>query len=253
MKRFSPMAALAASIALSVASLNVSAESGRHADAHIHGTGQLNFAVEGNQVYLELDTPGFDILGFETLATEEQHHKLEQALEQLKQANLWAFTPAASCSLKQVKVSSSAEEHDEHESHASHDDHEDHESHDGHKEDHRGKHDDDHHDKHQEEHHGHDADHGDHKEGHHGHDADHDEHKEGHHDHDVDHEEHKESGHMDISATYVYECSNINKLTSIRTRLFETFEHSEQLKVQGITSKGQMAAVISRAKPELEL
>ncbi|MGY0216597.1 ZrgA family zinc uptake protein [Endozoicomonadaceae bacterium StTr2] len=246
MQHFSRMAALAAGIALSAVSLNVTAESGRHADAHVHGTGQLNFAIEGNQVYLELETPGFDILGFETLATEEQHHKLEQALEQLKQGSLWAFTPAASCSLKQVKVSSSAEEHEGHEDHEDHEGHEKHESHHDHSEKHHDSHDDDHHD-----HDKHDDDH----DSHHGHEeAHHDNHKEDHHDHDAGHEEdHKEGGHMDISATYVYECSNIDKLTSIHTRLFETFEHSDQLKVQGITSRGQMAAVISRAKPELEL
>ena len=208
MRNLSKLAAAAAGTVLgSVLSVSTLAEDTRHVDAHVHGAGHLNFAIEGNQVHLELETPGFDILGFETISTEAQHHQLEKALERLKTPELWVFTSAASCKLKTVSVSGGDNDH-----------HDDHDSHD--------------------------KEHGD----------DHNKHK-GHGDHDKheDHADHAEEGHMDIEATYVYECAHIKKLDSISTRLFEMFSNSEKLKVQGFTDKGQVAGSLSRKNPEVRL
>ncbi len=212
MRNFS---AIAAGVACMALSLSAAGET-RHADAHVHGAGHMNFAVEGKQVHLELETPGFDILGFETITSEKQHKLLDQAVEQLKAGDLWVFTPSAGCQLKEVEVS------------AGDDDHDDHDKHDGH-----DKHDD-----------GHDR-----------HDDDHDKHEDhaGEKHHDEKHEQHvdEEGGHMDIAATYVYQCTNISKLTSISTNLFKRFEHSEQLKVQGITDRGQVSGMMTRKQPEV--
>ncbi|WP_020584423.1 ZrgA family zinc uptake protein [Endozoicomonas elysicola] len=221
MRHFSKMAV----VTCTLLSTGVLADANRHADAHVHGAGHLNFAIEGHQVHLELETPGFDILGFESITSDTQRGQLKDALNELKKDDLWSFTPAASCTLKTASASASGE-HGEghHDHHADADDH-----HDSHHDDHG-------HDKHHAE-----AD--DHHESHH------DDH--GHHKQHADSDDHHESSHMDIAATYVYECANIAKLNSISTQLFQRFGNSEQLKVQGFTDSGQIAGQMSRQRPEV--
>ncbi len=201
MRHFSKMAV----VTCSLLSTGVLADANRHADAHVHGAGHLNFAIEGRQVHLELETPGFDILGFESITSDAQRGQLKDALNELKKDDLWSFTPAASCTLKTASASASGE--------------------------------------HGEDHHDHHADADDH------HDSHHDDH--GHHNQHADSGDHHESSHMDIAATYVYECANIAKLNSISTRLFQRFGNSEQLKVQGFTDSGQIAGQMSRQRPEV--
>ncbi|WP_257253614.1 MULTISPECIES: DUF2796 domain-containing protein [unclassified Endozoicomonas] len=194
---------LAAGIACGVLSLTVSAADGeqRHVDAHVHGQGELNFAVEGSEVHLELTMPANDVLGFETVTTDKQRHQLHEALKKLEAANLWSMTPAASCKLVSARAATSSadRQHDDHDEHVSHDHHDEHASHD-------------HHDEH----------------GHKGH-----------------------SGHMDISATYVFECGNPGQLNIINTSIFEVFERSKSLSVQGFTQKGQTAAEMTKSNPEV--
>ena len=128
MRHFSKMAV----VTCSLLSTGVLADANRHADAHVHGAGHLNFAIEGRQVHLELETPGFDILGFESITSDAQRGQLKDALNELKKDDLWSFTPAASCTLKTASASASGE-HGEghHDHHADADDH-----HDSHHDDH---------------------------------------------------------------------------------------------------------------------
>ncbi|WP_422138663.1 ZrgA family zinc uptake protein [Endozoicomonas sp. ALC020] len=227
---------LAAGIACGVLSLTVYSANGeqRHVDAHVHGQGELNFAVEGSEIHLELKMPANDVLGFETITTDKQRHQLHEALEKLEAASLWSMTPAASCKLVSAKATSSSVDHDHGREKAHNDDH-------GHHEKDHNRH--DHHDEHAS--HGHDDEHD-----HHGEHASDDHHDDHHGEHN--HEEHEsESGHMDISATYVFECGNANQLNTISTSIFETFERSESLSVQGFTQKGQMAAEMTKSKPEV--
>ena len=108
----------------------------RHAEAHVHGMGQVNFAVEGKQVHLELDIPGFDILGFESVNSAARREALSKAVEALKQPDLWGFTDAAGCQLQTVSVIPDSHDHHHKGSHSDKDDHGD--SHaDGH--DHHGE------------------------------------------------------------------------------------------------------------------
>ncbi|MBO9480270.1 DUF2796 domain-containing protein [Salinisphaera sp. G21_0] len=203
-----------AAVACALISAGVSADGHRHAGAHVHGAGHLNFAIEGRQVHIELETPGFDILGFESIHSDAQRRQLKDALQELEKDDLWSFTPAASCRLKTASASANGEHGEDHHGDA-----------DGHY--------DSHHDKH-----GYDDHHADDHHHSHGHD---DHHGDGHH----------ESAHMDIAATYVYECANITGLNSISTRLFQRFANSEQLKVQGFTDSGQIAGQMSRERPEV--
>lgn len=164
----------------------------RHAEAHVHGMGQLNFAVEGKQVHLELDIPGFDILGFESVNSHAQREALNRAVQALKQPDLWGFTDAAGCQLQTVSVSTDGDDH--------------------------------------------------HHEGHHAHGDKHDHHS-----------EEATSNHMDFAASYVYQCSQPKQLKHISTRLFDRFEHSATLKVQGFTDAGQVAGTMTRNQPETRI
>ena len=227
--RYLSTVALAISAVLSCAALAKNNDSEqRHADAHVHGVGQLNLAIEGKQVHLELDIPGFDILGFESINSDAQREALSKAVQALKQPDLWGFTDAAGCQLQTVSVAT--------DSHAHH----------GHG---------DAHDHHHESSHAHSDEH-DHKhEGSHGHRDEHDhKHEDGHahvdgHDHQGEQATAK-STHMDFAATYVYQCAQPQQLKHISTRLFDRFHHSATLKVQGLTDAGQMAGTMTRSQPE---
>ncbi|MTI15355.1 ZrgA family zinc uptake protein [Sansalvadorimonas verongulae] len=212
-KRIATLAATIACVALS--SPSWAAEHTRHAEKHVHGSGALNFAIDGGQVYLELKTPGFDILGFETIKTDEQRNLLQAAYKKLGNGELWSLTPEASCTLAKADILGKEDHHD-HNDHGDHHDHgDDHTKHE------------DHHDDHEKDHDKHDS---------HGH---------------TDHN-HAEGGHMDIQATYVYQCGNISKLRAFSSsNFFNTFPNSRELKVQGLTNNGQVFVEINRERPEV--
>ncbi|MGO0307397.1 ZrgA family zinc uptake protein [Endozoicomonas acroporae] len=122
-----------AAVACALITAGVAADGHRHAGAHVHGAGHLNFAIEGRQVHIELETPGFDILGFESIRSDAQRRQLKDALLELEKDDLWSFAPAASCTLQSASASASGE----------------------HGEDHHGDADGHHHDKHEhDDHHG---------------------------------------------------------------------------------------------------
>lgn len=92
----------------------------RDHDAHEHGVGQLNIAVEKNQLHIELTSPAMNIVGFEHQPRDEkQHTAVEQAVAKLKAAEqLFITSTSASCTLKEAEVETSLmKEHDEHEHH----------------------------------------------------------------------------------------------------------------------------------------
>ena len=163
------IAVISAVIGIAITATHGIAET-RHASTHVHGTGQLNFAIDGQQIQLELTAPGFDILGFESLNTENQKRQLQTALKQLKTSPLWSFPTNAGCTL--VKADSQV----------------------------AGDHD--------------------------GHD------------------------HLDISATYVYQCQHMDKLNVLTTSYFKQFANAAKLSVQGITTNNQISATLTRQKPE---
>lgn len=129
------------------------AEEKREADAHEHGHGSFNMAIEGETVAIELETPSFDILGFE--------HEARSAAEKdaVKKARdilanpiaLFGIPKAADCRVAEAEIEFGAEE----------------------------------------EHHDHEEEHDDHAEGHDQHDEEHDHHAEGedHHDDEAEHSE----------------------------------------------------------------
>ena len=100
----------------------------RHSDAHVHGLGHVNFAVDGSQVHLELAVPAFDILGFESMTTQSQRSQLGDALRTLEKEELWSFSSSAHCRLNYASASESEvmmsgkKHHKHHDSHHKHGD-----------------------------------------------------------------------------------------------------------------------------------
>lgn len=113
-------------------------EGARHADAHEHGVGKLNIAIEDQNIAMEFHAPGADIVGFEYEATTaEDLAAIDAGIEVLHTAlDLFVFPEAAGCRVIDAEAELEGEE-----------DHDD-ENHDDHGHD---KHDDDHDDHHEEQ------------------------------------------------------------------------------------------------------
>lgn len=86
----------------------------RHAGAHVHGKGELNFATEGSELHMELMMPAHDILGFETISTPAQQQQLDEALARLQSESIWSLPAAARCQLADAHASTTNENHDGH-------------------------------------------------------------------------------------------------------------------------------------------
>lgn len=102
---------LRTALALLAASSAASAAAGEHG-AHRHGHGSVNIAIEGNVLWLELEVPGADIVGFEhPAATAEEKKAVAEALAALKQpAALFSIPDGAGCQPSETKASLEAED-----------------------------------------------------------------------------------------------------------------------------------------------
>ena len=85
---------------------NANAETKRRLDAHEHGHGKLNVAIEGQSLVMELDVPSADIVGFEHAATsDEDKATVEVARKTLVAVtSLFSLPDAAGCALTVAKV-----------------------------------------------------------------------------------------------------------------------------------------------------
>lgn len=112
--------------------LPAQAESERELDAHEHGVGELNIAIDGTTVLIELTAPGADIVGFEYDAkTEQDLAAIEDAIALLaKPLDLIEFPQAAGCALTKASAGLESDHEDEHvendHDHAHDHDHEEH-------------------------------------------------------------------------------------------------------------------------------
>lgn len=214
---------------LPVAAL-ASGEETREMGAHEHGHGALNIAIEGNTLAIELEVPGFDIVGFEH-APESDADKaaVEEALAKLSEPlRLFVLPEAAGCQVSEMLVELHGEEH--------HEDHEEEHDHDEKHEEHEEGHD-----------HG-DEKHDDHAEGH-----DHDDEKHDEHDHG-DHEEHAEGeSHSEFHAAFLMTCEDASKLTQIELAYFNAFPNAEELDVQLVTDAGARSVEASGEASVIDL
>lgn len=97
---------LAASAVLALP-LSVLADDHPHSlEAHVHGLGALNIALENQLLELQFESPAMNIIGFEyqpTTAADIQSVKAAQNTLS-NAAELFAFSPAAQCSLTSVSI-----------------------------------------------------------------------------------------------------------------------------------------------------
>jgi len=79
-------------------------------EAHVHGVGKLDVAIDGSQVILHLDTPLMNLLGFEHAAkSTKDRQAAQQMVRQLRDAGkIFVTTPAAECRPASVKLVSAA-------------------------------------------------------------------------------------------------------------------------------------------------
>lgn len=116
----------------------------RELDAHQHGHGFLNIAIEGSTLYIGLETPGADIVGFEHPArSDDDKAAIEDAKGRLSDPiGLFGIPAEASCTLVEVSVEPvgyELGEDDDH--HDEHDEAHEDEDHDEHAEDAHDEHD----------------------------------------------------------------------------------------------------------------
>lgn len=113
-------------VLLALLATPVIAENARQIDAHEHGVGELNIAVDGDTVAMELHAPGADIVGFEYEAeSAEDRAAIDAAVAMLaKPLDLFVLPAAAQCSV--VQASAALESEEDHEEHAQQEDHDEH-------------------------------------------------------------------------------------------------------------------------------
>jgi hypothetical protein len=196
-----------------IAAFPALAEDSRELDAHEHGVGTLNIAIDGLTVAMGFEAPGADIVGFEYEAESDADLAAINAAVATLGAplDLFVMSDAANCSLLEAQAAlESEDEHDDH-SDEDHDDHAD-EGHDDHE------------------------------------DESHDDHGDEDHDDDAN-----EAGHTEFHAEYTLTCDNPDALTEITFAYFEAFPNAQEVEVQMITVSGAQAFEVTRVAPVLDL
>lgn len=210
-------------LALSAVATPLWAQDTRQLDAHEHGVGTLDIAIDGALVAMEFHAPGADIVGFEYQAERaEDKAAIDAAIATLMQPlELFTVPAAAGCAVTLAKA--------ELETEGAHEDHDDH-AHDEHGDDDHADHDEHAHDDHGDDDHAHDD---------HAHD-DHADHADG-------------SGHTEFHAEYAMTCADTSALTSISFPYFDMFPNALEVEVQLISDAGATAFEVTRDDPTLDL
>jgi len=173
----------------------------RHHKAHEHGVAQMNVVLEGNDLYVEFNSPAASIVGFEHQPnTKEQKAAVDQAVETLKKgATLFVLSSGAEGSFVKSTVDTDIEGESDGESEHSHGRGEDESAGEVKKDKQR----------HRKEHH-----------------AEH---------------EHEHERHSDFSAQYHIVCKQPQKLVQMAVLLFDLFPGIEHIKVQLVNGARQTA------------
>jgi hypothetical protein len=103
----------------------------RQHSAHVHGIAALNLALEGQEVYIELDSPAANIVGFEHAPSSKADRvALDRAVAMLKDGDrLFRFNIEAGCRMENADLTSSLldDEHGEHKADHEHETQDEHE------------------------------------------------------------------------------------------------------------------------------
>jgi len=110
----------------------------RSAESHSHGDASLAIVLEGSTMTVELDTPIYNLLGFEHIAeTAKQKIAVQKAeLVLSNSGSLFVFNSHAECKLsgETIRVELGLDGHEDHDDHEDHEDDQE-EDHDEHEED----------------------------------------------------------------------------------------------------------------------
>ncbi|MDE0781157.1 MAG: DUF2796 domain-containing protein [Alphaproteobacteria bacterium] len=198
-----------------IAAFPAIAENARELDAHEHGVGTLNIAIDGTTVAMAFEAPGADIVGFEYAAESGADlAAIDAAVSTLgAPLDLFVMSDAANCSLVDAQAALEGED--------GHDDH----GEDGHA--------DEEHDDHDEEDHNELAEEGSDDRG------------------DDDHAD--EAGHTEFHAEYTLTCDKPDALTEIKFTYFDAFPNAKEVEVQIITTSDAQAFEVRRDAPVLDL
>ena len=98
-------------------------EEDRKQGIHAHGSAELTVAWSGNEILIQLDTPAYNLFGFEYTPTTAEEQELVVAGEAtLKDSQIWNVNSEAACSLQTATVdfgmNSSSEEEEVEEAHS---------------------------------------------------------------------------------------------------------------------------------------
>ena len=245
LSRLSPAAVLMLS------ALPLAAQDTRQMDAHVHGVGELQIAIEGQTVAMDITVPGADIVGFEHApGSDADHAAIDAALAQFADAfTLFTVAGDAGCTaVTEVNHTHGYGIEDDHdhsdEATAAHDHDHDHDhgaeteaaAHDhdhDHGEDHAAAHDHDDHD--------------------HAADAAHDDHGHDHADAHDDHDHADGDSHAEFHAVYTLTCTDPTAITAIEFPYFDLFANARELEVEIVSDTGAMSASVLRDAPRLSL
>lgn len=197
-------------------------EEHEHHGKHEHGVADMDIALDGKQLLVQLTSPTANFLGFEhEPSTKAQKKAYEKLAKTLNKPSKIIDLEGGKCKIaeKDIDLPYGDDEHEEHEHHGEH--------------------------AHEEHHHA-EKDH-DHDE----HEAHHDEHEHEHEGHDHDHEH--GSAHSDIEFKYIYTCKKPKSLEHIDVQLFERFNGFEKINVQWLTNNKQGHATLTPKHTEVEL
>ena len=171
-------------------------------EAHVHGKASLNLVLDGQSLFIEFESPAYNLDGFEHEPKDQiQQKEVQDTLSLLSRPRkVFGFSAQAGCLVESVSVTTTMagvgkntvgyeEEHHEEEHH---------------EEEH-----------HEEEHH-----------------------EEEHHDHSDGDSTNKES-HSEFKANYLMICSEPEKLRTIEFKLFKEFLGLKSVQVQWINGEGQ--------------
>ena len=187
----------------------------REHDAHEHGHGTLDVAVEGEELVVEFRIPAVNVVGFEHAPRDDaEREAVRQALAPFKDAaSVLVPSPDAMCEVEAVEAGLSSMEEEAHHEH------------DESREDEGGE---------EHEHEGH-------------------EHEEDQHEKDAHDEEHDAEAHSELHAAYHFHCHAPERLDRIEVRVFEHLHDAEEIEARVVTPAVQTAMELHPGEAVVEL
>ncbi len=123
-------ASAGAAFALMFASADAGQHESRQLDSHEHGVTEMNVALDDDLLYVELEAPAMNFVGFEhPPRTAEQNKAIAETLTALKNPPaIFSVAAAANCTTLEANAKHLLDADDEtgHSDHEEHDDHEEH-------------------------------------------------------------------------------------------------------------------------------